>query len=102
MIDQKVLKQVVGIDMGMESFFACYQVKDQQEHVVIKGTKSFKNNSVGMKEFLFWCKKREKATAPQTIYVMEATGVYYENLAYFLYENDQKVKIGRASCRERV
>lgn len=93
MVAQKVLKQVVGIDMGMESFFACYQVKDQQEHVVIKGTKSFKNNSKGMEEFLSWCKKREKATAPQTIYVMEATGVYYENLAYFLYENDQKVSV---------
>lgn len=93
MVQQKVLKQVAGIDMGMESFFACYLVKDQQDHIVIKGTKSFKNDNKGMKEFLVWCKKRENSIAPPTIYVMEATGVYYENLAYFLYENGQKVSV---------
>ncbi len=93
MVEQRVLKQVVGIDMGMESFFACYQVKDQQERIIIKGTQSFKNDGKGMKEFLSWCKRREKTIAPQAIYVMEATGVYYENLAYFLYENDQKVSV---------
>lgn len=90
---KKVLKQVVGIDVGMESFFACYQVKDQQGRIAIKGIRSFKNNRKGMKEFLSWCKKRDKCTVSQTIYVMEATGVYYENLAYFLYENGQKVSV---------
>lgn len=93
MVQSKVLKQVVGIDIGMESFFACYLVKDQRERVVVKGTKSFKNSPKGMAEFLSWCKKREKDLAPQPIYVMEATGVYYENLAYFLYENGQKVSV---------
>lgn len=93
MIKQTILKQIVGIDISKESFFVCYQVKDQQEHVTIKGTKSFKNNNSGFKEFLLWCKKREKSEAPSTIYIMEATGIYYENLAYFLYENSCVVSV---------
>lgn len=93
MTNQKALKQVVGIDIGKETLFACYQVKDQQEHVSIKGTKSFKNNASGHKELLLWCRKREKSTSPSTIYIMEATGVYYENLAYFLYENGCRLSV---------
>lgn len=93
MTKQEVLKQVVGIDISKDDFFACYQVKDQRERIVIKGTKSFKNNNIGHEKFLLWCKKREKDTIPSTIYVMEATGIYYENLAYFLYENGCNVSV---------
>lgn len=93
MTKPEIVKQIVGIDIGKEKFYACYQVKDLNEHVVIKGTKSFRNNNDGHKEFLLWCKKREKISVVPTIYIMEATGVYYENLAYFLYENDCTVSV---------
>ena len=93
MAKQEIIKQVVGIDIGKEKFFACYQIKDLNEYIVIKGTKSFKNDYSGYKEFLLWCKKRERTTVAPTIYVMEATGIYYEDLAYFLYENGCKVSV---------
>lgn len=93
MEEQKVLKQVVGIDVGKDKFFVCYQIKHQGEKVSIKGSKSFDNSRKGMSEFLLWCEKRERATAPRPIYVMEATGVYYENLAYFLHENGKTVSV---------
>lgn len=93
MARQEIIKQVVGIDIGKDKFFACYQVKNLRERVVIKGTKSFKNDGTGHREFLLWCRKREKAAVVSTIYVMEATGIYYEDLAYFLYENGCKVSV---------
>jgi len=90
---KKVTKQIVGIDIGMGSFYACYKVRYQDNSIVIKGAKSFENTISGMKSFLLWCKKRNKSPKNPPVYVMEATGVYYENLAYFLYDNKQKVSV---------
>jgi len=56
----EVIKQVVGIDISKDDFYACYKVKLENEKVVIKGTKSFKNNFKGFKLFLEWNEKRNK------------------------------------------
>ncbi len=90
---RKVTKQVIGIDIGKDSFYACYSVKYENESSIIKGTKSFDNNFKGMKAFLSWCKKRDKSVENPLFFIMEATGVYYEELAYFLYEKTQKVSV---------
>ncbi|MGC1206123.1 MAG: IS110 family transposase [Flavobacteriaceae bacterium] len=90
---RKVVKQVVGIDIGMESFYACYKIKLQDANEIIKGTKSFENTVPGRKSFYLWCEKRNKTPDCPPIYVMEATGVYYEDLAYYLYEKEQKVSV---------
>ena len=90
---QHVMKQVVGIDISKDSFYACYKIKNQDGSISIKGTQSFKNTRVGMKAFLLWCAKRDKTPDCPAIHVMEATGVYYEELAYFLYNNNKKVSV---------
>lgn len=103
---QEVNKQVVGIDIGKDMFYACYKDLSTSHKVVIKGTKSFTNNLSGMQEFYIWCTKRNTKPAGSLVFVMEATGVYYENLAYFLYEQDclvsvqlaQKIKYYAKSC----
>lgn len=86
-------KQVVGIDIGMKSFFACYKVQYSDKSCVIKGVKSFENNSTGLIEFFNWCEKRNKEHEIMPIYVMEATGIYYEELAYFLHYKKQIVSV---------
>lgn len=88
-----IVKQAVGIDISMKSFYACYMILNQDGTTTIKGSKSFENTLSGMKAFLEWCKKRDKTSGCPVLYVMEATGVYYEELAYFLYENQQKVNV---------
>ena len=93
MTTKKVTKQIVGIDIGKDSFYACYKIKYSNDSVSIKGTKSFNNDISGMQAFLLWCKRRDSSLEYRPIYIMEATGVYYENLTYFLYENNQKVSI---------
>ena len=93
MKNKKVLKQIIGNDIGEDSFYACYKIQYDDKSVIIKGTKSFENNLSGMKEFYQWCKKRNTTPEIKPIYVMEATGVYYEELAYFLYHKEQKISV---------
>ena len=83
MTTKRISKQVVGIDIGKDKFYACYKVQNEDAKVTIKGTKSFDNNASGMITFYAWCEKRNKTPEVSIIYIMEATGVYYEELAYF-------------------
>ncbi len=106
MKNQKVNKQVVGIDISKDSFYACYKIKYDNQQVVIKGIKSFDNTYKDFIIFLDWCKKRNKTSEIKPIFVMEATGVYYEELAYFLNQKEktlsiqlaQKIKYFAKSC----
>jgi transposase len=93
MKNKKIKKQVVGIDIGMESFYVCYKVQYEDDSLVIKGTKSFTNDASGMIEFFSWIERRNKSPEISIIFVMEATGVYYEELAYFLHYKKQKVSV---------
>lgn len=90
---KKVTKQVVAADIGKDKFYACYKVQYDYEKVVIKGTKSFENNYLGMQAFYKWCKIRNKTPEVKPIFIMEATGVYYEELAYFLHGKKETVSV---------
>lgn len=85
-------KTIIGIDISMDDFHACIKIRTELDTVKIKGTRSFKNTEKGFKELLTWALKQNKDSFPAK-FVMEATGVYYENLAYFLYANKQEVSV---------
>lgn len=83
--------QSTGIDIAKDKFDVCFkQLKKGRS--VIKGTKTFKNNSKGFEGFLHWYSKRRKEGVP-LVFVMEATGVYYEELAYFLHAMNEVVYV---------
>lgn len=86
-----IIKQVIGIDISKDTLKSSYgTIKVNQEQKITKPT-TFDNNNKGFKELMAFAKKhRAKSKAP-LYFVMEATGVYYENLAYFLTEKHQKV-----------
>jgi len=90
---KKVTKQIVATDIGMENFYACYKIQHEDKSSTIKGTKMFNNSLSGIKEFYLWCKKRDKTPDVSPVFVMEATGVYYEELAYFLYHKKETVSV---------
>ncbi len=83
----KILKQAVGIDMSKDKFDVCFSVIDNQQKVTIKSTRKFGNNKAGFKEFDFWIGKHAQKPVP-LVYVVEATGIYYENLAWHLFEQE--------------
>lgn len=84
------LKYGIGIDVSMVKFDACLSLINNVQQVTVKATKSFQNNSKGFESFLIWAKKHCKEDLP-TFFLMEATGVYYEQLAWYLHNNDKEV-----------
>lgn len=87
-----MIKLIVGIDISMDDFYACIKVKTNDNKIKIKGTRSFKNTDQGFKDCLAWALKQKKGDCPVR-FVMEATGVYYENLAYFLHSQEKNVSV---------
>lgn len=85
-------KAVVGIDVSSKDFHACFALKQDEGKEKIVATRKFKNSENGATEMIKWVEKRNKLQLEVT-YVMEATGCYYENLAYYLYEEGQKVSV---------
>lgn len=85
-------KAVVGIDVSSRDFHACFVIKQDESKEKIMATRTFKNTETGAAEMLKWVEKRNRYQLVTT-YVMEATGCYYENLAYFLYENNQRTAV---------
>ncbi len=83
------IKQVVGIDVASKKFDVCFMEEIPNGKSTIKGTKSFSNDFKGFKEYLEWFKKRKKENDLK--HIMEATGVYHEDLCYFLYEHKELV-----------
>jgi transposase len=78
-------KLAVGVDISKDDFQVCIKEKANDNSVRIKGSRSFSNNGKGFIELVEWVSKREQ-TGSKVLYIMEATGTYYEDLAYFLHE----------------
>ena len=89
----ELLKQCIGIDIAKDSFVATYAVIDDAQTVQFKSNKSFINNISGFKNLLAWVKVLAGDLDIPLWYVMEATGVYYENLAYYLVEHTPNINV---------
>lgn len=86
------LKYGLGIDMAMEKFDACISIIDKQQRVTIRAQCHFNNNKKGFETFLSWVTKNTKFDIPAA-YLMEATGIYYEQLAWFLHHKKCSVSV---------
>jgi transposase len=86
------LKYALGIDMAKNEFKACLSVIDIQQKVTVKASSSFANTPSGFQAFLQWVTKHGKEALP-VLYLMEATGIYYEPLAWFFYQQGQAVTV---------
>lgn len=89
----KNLRRSVGIDMAKNEFYGCISVINDQSHVKIKATKKFDNTAKGFDELKQWVEKSNKKEPLPCCYVMEATGVYYEQLAWYLYNQQIHVAV---------
>jgi transposase len=84
----QILKQVAGLDISKDNIAVCFGLLYQDLKQSFSKIMSFKNNQTGHKELLKWVRKQIVTQEVPIWFVMEATGIYYENLAYFLTEND--------------
>ncbi len=86
------LKYGLGIDMAKEKFDACISIIDKLQQVMIRAQCSFNNNKKGFEAFILWVTKNTRIPLP-TVYLMEATGIYYEQLAWFLHDKKCNVSV---------
>jgi len=89
---KSILKQVVGIDVGSQELVLALGSLFSSLHTEIKAAKAFRNSEKGFNELLEWVEKLKDQEAPLW-FVMEATGVYHEKLAYFLNSKGYKLSI---------
>jgi transposase len=78
--------------MAAKSFRVCLKVQTPDLSTKIKGQRKFDNTASGFNALKAWLEKKAHPDLPLTI-TMEATGVYYERLAYFLHGLDYKVHV---------
>ena len=90
MID--LLKYSVGTDISKDKFDACFSVIDSTQRVRVQATRKFENTIKGIKLFIGWILRHQKEELP-TVIIMESTGVYYEKLAFTLYDNKFDVSV---------
>jgi transposase len=83
-------KQCVGIDASKDNLEVQFKEKTS-DSVKIKGSSKFDNTSAGFTRLLEWCNKREKVD--NVIYVLESTGIYHEDVLYFLFEKGKRVSV---------
>jgi transposase len=88
----KVLKQSIGIDVSKDTLACCIGCIDDNNEERFSKSRSFKNSPCGFKELQRWIKKLGHS-GRDTWYIMEATGVYYEVLAYWLLERGYNVSV---------
>jgi len=79
----------VGVDIASASFMAC--VGSAPWKLTVKPEK-FENIEDGFASFLNWL-KNNSLLPEKTVVCMEATGVYSEGLAYFLFANGYTVAV---------
>ena len=87
-----IIGQSLGIDIAAKSFQVCLQIKQADGHCKIKGSRSFPNTAKGIVALEQWLAKRLHSELALAV-VMEATGVYYETLAYSLDEAGYRVHV---------
>lgn len=86
------LKQVVGIDVAKDELVASFGRLIEDLSTEIKDYKVFKNSEKGFESLLKWVYSK-KTPNMEVIFVMEATGVYHERFAHFLYAQEEKTVI---------
>lgn len=87
------LKHIVGIDISMNTFEACFGSLDTQQQTTLSPSQSFSNVLTGFKRLLRWTARFNPSPDVPLVFVMEATGVYYERLAQFLFVNKCPVAV---------
>lgn len=86
----KKIKQCVGIDVSQNEIDVTFGIYGMDQSIVFLESKKFKNTEKFFPQFLKWSSNLADKELP-LFYIMEATGVYHERLACFLYDKEQKV-----------
>jgi len=82
-MSKQIFKQSVGIDVSKDHLSVCFSQEETGKKFRILSSRSFGATAGGFRQLHEWISRRRQAGAPLQL-LMEATGVYYEEAAYFL------------------
>lgn len=89
---KKIVKQVAGIDVAQKELVVSLGRMYDDWRPEVYAYKTFPNTEAGFVALIIWIRKQTQQDV--TIrFVMEATGVYHESLAYFLTDRSFDVSI---------
>jgi transposase len=91
-MNKKIVKQVAGIDVAQKELVVTLGRMYDDWTPELYSHKTFANTENGFKAFVLWVKKQTDGGSVVR-FVMEATGVYHEKLAYFLDEKGYELSI---------
>jgi transposase len=87
-----IVKQAAGIDVAQNELVVSLGRMNHDTGTDIFAFKVFANSTKGFNELVMWVNKMAVKEI-KVRYVMEATGVYHEKLAYYLSDHQQEVSI---------
>lgn len=83
-------KWAAGIDVSKDQLEAEFGTKTIGDQFSFSRSRSFSNSKGGFNKLIEWVEQKTEAT-DQVWFILEATGVYYEELAWFLHAQGRKV-----------
>ena len=86
------LKYSVGLDVSSKKIDACISIIDEKQKVTVKSSCVILNTKKGFQDLEHWINKHQKELIPVVV-CMEATGIYHENCAYYLFDKKFSVSI---------
>ncbi len=89
---EKIIRQSVGIDVSLKTLDVTFGKMSESMDVYLLFQCSFKNTEAGFDKLLQTMKDKLDAKIPVR-FVMEATGVYHEKLAYYLHKMGCSISI---------
>lgn len=89
---KKIVKQVLGIDVAQKELVVCLGRMHEDWTPELYSYGTFANSKKGFDAMIKWVKKLTIEATP-VHYVMEATGVYHESLAYYLEEKGYEISV---------
>lgn len=89
---EKIIKQSVGIDCSQDKLDVSFGVMNENFDTAVLSTTIFKNEKKGWEKMLKWKKKLKKDNV-EVVFVVEATGVYHEEVSLFLHEHDEHISV---------
>lgn len=86
-------KYCIGIDVDKKTIKVCLTHRACDLSQKVKASKTLSNSLVGFENLTEWLEKRIKDKNIDMSFVMEATGVYHEQLSYYLHQQEKNIHI---------
>lgn len=84
----KIVRQNCGVEIAAKDFKVCLQWLNEAFHPKIKASRKFPNTKKGIEDFAKWLSDKKHKDLDLSV-TMEATGIYYEELAYYFFNNTE-------------